>query len=352
MIKKRLVQFLTAAVLTLTLLPCLPVSAADKEITADGLNYTISNGVATLTGAAESPQNLVIPSKVSGVPVTEIAEKAFYHDKTIRTVSIPSSVKTIGNYAFSCCNLLNEVTMAEGVTTMGYSVFSTSALLRNISFPKTLTSIGSNCFRNTMWLENKQKESKWVAVNGILIDGSTCTTSCTVPTSIKTILTDSFNDAKGLYRIVLPKHIDYLPQGAIASCPDLQMVTIGNPNCRFGCEEADHKNCPCCIYNRVLAIWRVEYDGIIRGYLGSTAQTYARNHTIPFLGLGDVTGDGVLTADDANYILIEYLSTTIMNQGKTLTQDQRFASDYDLDAYITPDDASAVLQVYLENMMK
>ena len=352
---KKWMHFLTAAVMlvsSLTLLPSLSVSAAAESVTVDGLNYTISGGEATLTGAANSPANLVVPPTVKSVPVTKIEEDAFHYDDVIQTVSIPSSVKAIGNYAFSSCKKLDTFTMAEGVTTLGYCVFNNSMHLNKIVIPKTLTTIGPNCFSNTLWLESQQKNSQWVIVNGLLVDGSTCTASCTIPTSVREILPNAFTNVKGLSDIVIPKHIDFLPDGAIAQCTNLRMVTIGNPKCRFGCEEANHTGVPCCIYTRATAIWKCEYDGIIRGYLGSTAQTYAKNHNVSFLSLGDITGDGKLTADDSNLILLEYLSTKIMNTGKTLTENQRFAADYDLDADITADDASAVLRVYLENMMK
>lgn len=54
------------------------------------------------------------------------------------------------------------------------------------------------------------------------------------------------------------------------------------------------------------------YDGVIKGYSGSTAEAYAKKYNRTFAALeqdftlGDVTLDGIITGSDATYILQYY----------------------------------------------
>ena len=68
---------------------------------------------------------LVIPENYNGLPVIEIAEKAFYQNKQIVSVHIPKTVQKIGNKAFSECNNLNNITLPHKVE-LGIDVFRES----------------------------------------------------------------------------------------------------------------------------------------------------------------------------------------------------------------------------------
>ncbi len=78
-------------------------------------NYYIVKGF-----AGEEMSEVDIPSEYNGKPVKEIAEKAFYLNKTITNIKI-GSVKTIGASAFHNCTSVESVIFSEGVTTIGKS---------------------------------------------------------------------------------------------------------------------------------------------------------------------------------------------------------------------------------------
>lgn len=64
-------------------------------------------------------------------------ERAFRESKII-SVTIPSSVKTIGDSAFYNCGNLSSVTVCEGVETIGQNAFRACANLGSIAFPPVL----------------------------------------------------------------------------------------------------------------------------------------------------------------------------------------------------------------------
>ncbi len=85
--------------------------------TESGFTYNVCYGTgnATITGYTGSLNKLDIPSQVDGYTVTKIGRVAFYQNKEIEYVSIPSTVTVIKEKAFQYCTNLIEVNIAEGV---------------------------------------------------------------------------------------------------------------------------------------------------------------------------------------------------------------------------------------------
>ena len=71
--------------------------------------------------------------------VTEIGESAFSGSSIGPTLTIPGTVKTIGNYAFYNCQSLTRVRLEEGVETVGNNSFS--GPVSYLSLPSTITYI-------------------------------------------------------------------------------------------------------------------------------------------------------------------------------------------------------------------
>lgn len=66
----------------------------------------------------------------------------------ITSISIPSSVTSIGVAAFYDCSKLSSVTILDGVTSIGGSAFYGCIKLTTISIPSTVTYIGSSAFKD------------------------------------------------------------------------------------------------------------------------------------------------------------------------------------------------------------
>lgn len=82
--------------------------------------------------------------------VTELGEKAFYMETTIKNIQLPSTLKKIGKKAMSSCESLTKIILPEGLEEIGDKAFSWTGVskesLSEIYIPSTVKIIGSDSF--------------------------------------------------------------------------------------------------------------------------------------------------------------------------------------------------------------
>jgi len=72
----------------------------------------------------------------------------------IKSVVIPSSVKSIGMYAFYGCQKLSNLVLSEGIKSIGTSAFSNCHSMTSFSLPEGLEEIGFEVFAYCLALES------------------------------------------------------------------------------------------------------------------------------------------------------------------------------------------------------
>ena len=106
--------------------------------------YLESNGWATITGYGGSGGALTIPSTIQGLPVTAIADNAFYGCTNLTSVTIPASVTSIGNQAFSGCSGLSGVSLPESFLTDIEYIGLTGQVAANTLIQGVANNLGGN----------------------------------------------------------------------------------------------------------------------------------------------------------------------------------------------------------------
>ncbi len=111
----------------------------------------IGKGITTIKEAAfAEDESLETATFEEGSKLTIIGKQAFY--KTgLTSINIPQSVVYVKDAAFSKCSDLASVTFEESsdLLSIGSEAFSESTSLRRISFPNKLRSIGDYCFKSS-----------------------------------------------------------------------------------------------------------------------------------------------------------------------------------------------------------
>ena len=126
------------------------------------VSYSISDdGVLTISGTG-AMNNFTYERDISDCPwhgvryalkkivvkegVTSIGSYAFSFDLSVTDVTLPSSLKTIGNDAFLGCHGLTSVVIPEGVTSIGAYAFWRCTSLQAITVPASATKFGDHAF--------------------------------------------------------------------------------------------------------------------------------------------------------------------------------------------------------------
>lgn len=91
--------------------------------------------------------NITIPSSYNSADVTEIDTAGFAQGTEITGVTIPSTVTTIGSYAFAGCNKIKTIDLGS-VQTIGENAFDGCTMIQEFNLPAQLNSIGANAFAN------------------------------------------------------------------------------------------------------------------------------------------------------------------------------------------------------------
>ena len=178
----------------------------NKGIEINGLKYTLLPDGTYSVSAGEDIDNykdIIIPSKIDGIAVTAVSDRAFQMVDNIQTVTIESGITSVGEYAFSYCESLTNITFPNTLTSISDNAFSNCENLTNITFPNTLTSIGNNAFGYCESL-----------------------TSIDIPDNVTTISMDTFTHCINLTKVNLPDNLITIGHSAFAGCESLTSITI------------------------------------------------------------------------------------------------------------------------------
>ncbi len=127
-------------------------STIPESVTSIG-NYAFS-GCTGLT-------SITIPNSV-----TSIGTHAFKNCTNLTNVTLSGNITSIGEYAFAECSSLASLTIPDGVTSIDKYAFRRCTSLTSVTIPKSVTSIGSNVFRDctSLTIDYAGTEEEWNAI--------------------------------------------------------------------------------------------------------------------------------------------------------------------------------------------
>lgn len=139
------VSVILVCAMIFSMVPAGNINAATKK--KETVSYTLKKGVLTIKGKGKMPKNMTfrnnkkIKKVVIKKGVTSISNEAFYKCKNLKTVSIPSTIKTVGIYSFAYTKL-KSVTIPNSVTEIGVETFWKCNKLKNIKMPGKIKIMG------------------------------------------------------------------------------------------------------------------------------------------------------------------------------------------------------------------
>lgn len=118
---------------------------------ASDFAYTADGGEVTITDYIGTSEHVLIPDTIDGLPVTALADKAFY-EKHVTTVVVPDSVTEIGDLCFSGDNYLVSLTLPDGLAELPYGALESCFRLMDFDLPQGLKKISGSALQYNYYL--------------------------------------------------------------------------------------------------------------------------------------------------------------------------------------------------------
>ena len=153
---------------------------------------------------------------------------------TQASYSIPNSVTSIGDFAFSSCKSLTSLTIPNSVTSIGDSAFLGCSSLTSLTIPNSVTSIGSSAFywcKSLTWLTIPDSVT---SIGDSAFYWCESLTSLTIPDSVTSIGDRAFSACFSLTLLTIPDSVSAIGLGALYGCDNLNQSTREELEDRFG----------------------------------------------------------------------------------------------------------------------
>ena len=156
-----------------------------------------------------------------------ICDQAFlWQCSSLQSVTIPDSVTSIGDSAFSCCSSLQSVTIPDSVTSIGGRAFGECSSLQSVTIPDSVTSIDESAFSWCTSLQSVIIPDSVTSIGDRAFWGCTSLQSVIIPDSVTSIGNKAFSDCKSLQSVTIPDSVTSISDSAFSGCSSLQSVTI------------------------------------------------------------------------------------------------------------------------------
>lgn len=156
--------------------------------------------------------------------VSSIGTCAFIRTNLLEDVTLPSTMKKIGRYAFAYSNM-TEIDLPEGVEEIGEYAFDNSRKLRQITLPSTLKKIGDDVFYYCEALQSIDLPSGLTELGNYVFYGcKQLSGTVVIPEAIKSLY-GTFSHCESLEKVIMPEGLEEI-RGAFYYCKSLTEADI------------------------------------------------------------------------------------------------------------------------------
>ena len=174
----------------------------------DGFKYLLDSDTKTailMPNTAKYADDVVIPESVKAKDgndyrITAFGDKCFEGCWGLTSITIPSSVTSLGKWCFIGSGL-TSITIPSSITSLGEGCFADCYSLTSINIPSSVTAIGDNCFAYCQSL-----------------------ISVTIPSSVTSLGESCFDNCRSLTSITIPSSVTSLGERCFAGCTNLESI--------------------------------------------------------------------------------------------------------------------------------
>ncbi len=146
-------------------------------------------------------------------------------EKTIQNVVINSNTKFILN-AFNNCSNLTSIIIPDSVISIGAYAFNNCSNLTSIIIPDSVISIGAYAFNNCSNLTSIIIPDSVISIGAYAFNNCSNLTSIIIPDSVISIGAYAFNNCSNLTSIIIANSVTNIGESVLSRCSGLTSITL------------------------------------------------------------------------------------------------------------------------------
>ena len=174
---------------------------------APDFTYTVIGQEVIVTGFTGNPEVLEIPDCIGGLPVTEVRDNAFYCCTSLRRISLPDSIRTMGHHCFYGCCSLGEIVLPGRLSEIGMGCFEGCTSLETVTIPDGLEVLPDSCFRRCSVLNDVMIPQSVREIEKFCFCGCTALDYVSLSGKLRTVGAGAFYQCISLDTVYIPPSV-------------------------------------------------------------------------------------------------------------------------------------------------
>lgn len=211
----------------------LSTNVTEEELSTETTKENIENGIEDEYGVVYSrDEKRLLKCKNGKIETYDIKEgtkvicdSAFWDCYSLRLITIPNTVTTIGNDAFGDCYPLQQITIPDSVTSIGKCAFY-ECDLQQITIPDSVTSMGAGVFFCCYSIKQISISNSVTSIGNAAFGCCQSLQQITIPDSVTSIGVYAFSMCKSLQQIIIPNSVTSIGNDAFHRCDSLKQIII------------------------------------------------------------------------------------------------------------------------------
>ncbi len=157
-----------------------------------------------------------------------VADQAYYNNKDLSYVTLPETVKEIGQFSYARSSL-KSIVLPAGLEKVSYGAFYHCDNLDYVTIPGSVTKIEPKAFTFTKWMngfESGEGEGDFLISGDALVAYRGNSADVTIPEGIRIIASQVFADHPEIRSVTFPGSVEYIGEEAFCNCSSLSDINL------------------------------------------------------------------------------------------------------------------------------
>ena len=144
----------------------------------------------------------------------------------VEKASIDYAAETVAPFLFRECTSLREVSLPGSIRTVGCGAFWNCISLERIDLPASVRYIDSVAFTGCMSLTHIDLPASLEGIGFSVFNGCYALTEIDIPAGVRELSSDAFADCSSLRTVRLPSGLELIGRGCFSGCSSLEAIEL------------------------------------------------------------------------------------------------------------------------------